>query len=88
MAVKSINQPREYPKWKYTVTDGEWRATLVGDVRVEAELGAAWSPDPFEVAEKHKLEIGPCGGPADASGRVAFGPVPVVPGVTNARVGR
>lgn len=77
-----------YPKWKYThdKTDG-LRQTLVGNEDAEKELGDAWTDDPHALAKTHGLEIAPAGGPPDASGKVAFGHVAKVPGVTTAKVG-
>lgn len=77
-----------YPKWKYThdKTDG-LRATLVGNEEAEKAIGADWSDDPHALAKTHGIEIAPAGGQADASGKVAFGPVPKVPGVSKAKVG-
>lgn len=77
-----------HPKWKYTLdkVDG-LRSTLVGNEEAEKQLGAAWVDDPHPLAKDAGIEIVPMGGPADASGKVAFGPAPKVPGVTKAAVG-
>lgn len=73
-----------YPKWKYTLDPADGlRATLVGTEEAETALGDVWVDDPKSLDPN----CVPCGGPADASGRVAFGPAPVAPGMTKAAIG-
>jgi hypothetical protein len=74
-----------YPKWKYRINpiEGGVQSTLVGTAEAEEEIGDTWIDDPTKLG----VYVVPCGGPHDASGRVGFGPAPVVPGVTKARVG-
>lgn len=74
-----------YPKWKYRKhpTGGFFQSTLVGTEAAEKELGSTWTDDPHA----HGFKVVPNGGTTDASGRVGFGPVGSVPGVTKAKVG-
>lgn len=74
-----------FPKWKYTIEAGTkaFRSTLVGNAKAEEELGDAWVDDPTSLG----VAVVPCGGPHDASGKVGFGPAPVVPGITKSKIG-
>jgi hypothetical protein len=75
----------QYPKWKYRIdpVDGKFQATLVGNAQSESEIGDSWTDDPHV----HGIEVVPTFGQADASGKVAFGPKPSVPGMTSAKIG-
>ena len=75
-----------FPKWKYRIDPdvaNRVLATLVGTQEAEAELGAEWADDPLSL----RADLVPCGGPWDASGRVAFGPPPAAPGIVTASIG-